>query len=445
MPTPTKAKEEKAPKQQVDIRCMFSPAKSSGAVKIENPNLAQAKCLAQPVQIATAKKSPPKKPPPHLVAEPALPAPATQAPPKAGALAVAPAVALPPTPSVTHAAGSADGAKPPKGDAPLPNEGPAMDEADCAGGGSNAMNVSADKGQYNKFAYRLKGAPQDVQAMWESLLKTKNQVAIDEFFVSILKHKKGCLPDNFLKSLKEINDVTETGDEGGWYPWKEIAEKEGHDALIEMVTAGTVTIRRNPRLPITSQIPYPLNQQVAYEQEKWSRKRQTIEGKRLEGELPQEEHEAFETQFASAKKATKISVADCRPGGSRDGQAPGQGQGTDPKGQPSERDKNTIAQLRKTHSLWDRAKREYQGLVSKSKGNPNTRGTAFEVALEAAINQGSQADSTLMGYETQYLGGRAFTDEDVSNLMALTNELVDLIKTSNKKATALRPWFKVDQ
>ena len=439
MSTPPKVEDGK---KQLSIHCLFKAARpppSPISAKLENPP--QRVCLAKAVEPPTAFKSPTPKPPPTRVAPVTAKAtaapPAKTGPPKTGLPAAK--VALPPPrpePSVSQNLRDAD---------PPTETVPHVEEADAAGGGGaepEPTPFSLDKGLYNKFNYRIRGAGPEIRAKWDELQKGKNPVEIGHFIDVIVSHKKGGLPEDFLHSYKSVEDETINGEEGGWYPWKEISEKEGHEALLEMVAAGTVVTRRNPRLPEFSQIVYPYNQQVAYSQEKWSKKRKTTEGDRLQGDYTDADDQAAFQAKLTAAKLTIPTTGGSRLGNNNDGNA--QGLGIHPNTQPSERDKLTIQQLRKTHSAWDRAKREYQGLVQKSKGCKNTNGCAFEVALQEAMVEGAEVDAKLMAYETQYLGGTPFTEDNVAKLKELSNELVEnIIKVNNKKAAALKICFKV--
>ena len=61
-----------------------------------------------------------------------------------------------------------------------------------------------------------------------------------------------------MAKLREINTENVEGTEGKWVPWSIAAQKEGgEDLLKEMVDAGTVVCRRNPKLPASSKIPWP--------------------------------------------------------------------------------------------------------------------------------------------------------------------------------------------
>ena len=84
------------------------------------------------------------------------------------------------------------------------------------------------------------------------------------------------MEENYVAKLKEIHTVNVEGSEGSWVPWNVAAEKEGgEDLLKEMVDAGTVTCRRNPKLPAASKIPWPQNQECQHVVETFSRKKCT--------------------------------------------------------------------------------------------------------------------------------------------------------------------------
>ena len=40
--------------------------------------------------------------------------------------------------------------------------------------------------------------------------------------------------------------------------------------------------------------------------------------------------------------------------------------------------------------------------------------------------------------------GEMFTNDDLSLAAATCTKMADIIKTGNKKAVALKPWFKID-
>ena len=81
----------------------------------------------------------------------------------------------------------------------------------------------------------------------------------------------------YVAKLKEIKTENVDGSEGSWVPWKVAAEKEGgEDLLKEMVEAGTVTCRRNPKLPASSKIPWPQNQECQHVVESWSKKKRKV-------------------------------------------------------------------------------------------------------------------------------------------------------------------------
>ena len=95
------------------------------------------------------------------------------------------------------------------------------------------------------------------------------------------------MEENYVAKLKAIHSENVEGSEGTWLPWSRAAEKEGgEDLLKEMVDAGTVTCRRNPKLPAASKIPWPQNQECQHVVESWSKKkgrwRLKAQGVRLE-------------------------------------------------------------------------------------------------------------------------------------------------------------------
>ena len=85
------------------------------------------------------------------------------------------------------------------------------------------------------------------------------------------------MDESYIAKLREIHTENVDGTEGSWVPWNVAAEKEGGEELLkEMVDAGTVLCRRNPKLPATSKIPWPLNQQIQHIVETFSNKKRKV-------------------------------------------------------------------------------------------------------------------------------------------------------------------------
>ena len=115
------------------------------------------------------------------------------------------------------------------------------------------------------------------------------------------------------------------------------------------------------------------------------------------------------------------------------------------KNEQTERDKTTVCNLRKANSMWDKTRRDYNALVLKSKAHENTIGCKFEKDLEVIIEEGTQLDVKIQNLESKYLRDEPFTNAEIIDGATWSQQLMDLMKNSgNKKAAALRPWFKVE-
>ena len=164
-------------------------------------------------------------------------------------------------------------------------------------------SISADKTLYNKINYRLRNEamPDVVGKRYQELRQNPdkaNQVEWEELLGHILGGKKGevdimnkynnyqqeikkKVDPSYVAKLREICTEDVEGEDGSWVPWNVAVEKEGgEDLLKEMVEAKTVICRRNPKLPASSKIPWPQNQQVQHVVESWSRKKRKVETER---------------------------------------------------------------------------------------------------------------------------------------------------------------------
>ena len=299
--------------------------------------------------------------------------------------------------------------------------------------------LSQDKARYNKFQYRYKTAPQEVKEAWSQLQKEKNPEEMQKFMEEVIQ-TKGKYTSSFLTRCKTTKFEEMEGEEGGWISWSKAAEEEGGcDILQEMLQAKTIEIRRNPKLPASSSIPFPRNQQVRFVKEVFCRKRKRGEETRREdADEDPETVESFAATYDHFMHNNTNSASSTSAGSNW---AP-PGPGKDVGGQ-AERDKTTVTNLRKAHSLWDRSTRDFEALVRKSGSHPNTTGCKFEKDLALIIKSGASLDSAVKGFEQTFLEGKSFSDEEIKKAADVSNNVLKLVKEGQKKAAALRPWFKL--
>ena len=126
---------------------------------------------------------------------------------------------------------------------------------------------------------------------------------------------------SYVAKLRENHTENVDGEDGSWVPWKVAVEKEGgEDLLKEMVEAGTVVCRRNPKLPATTKIPWPQNQEVQHIVETFSRKKIRMESECKEdgaGDLATF-NETFHTQAAQVTASTNPGTTNTNPPDSKD-------------------------------------------------------------------------------------------------------------------------------
>ena len=238
---------------------------------------------------------------------------------------------------------------------------------------------------------------------------------------------------------------------GGWFSWKVASEREGEEALLEMVRAGTVKARRHPNLPPNSAIEWPRNQQVKLSQEVFSSKRKTTDEDtttdttQMSDESQAEFMQKFKAQRADhAHKCADSTHETSSPrGGAAASSSRGGAAASSSGSSVREHVKVAIASVRKAHSMWDKARREFVGLVSKSEKHPNTKGSAFERDLATFIAEGGKLDTEMMELETHFLEAGDLSDHHVKEGARLSTALHSLIKEGQKRASALKPWFKV--
>ena len=246
--------------------------------------------------------------------------------------------------------------------------------------------LSEDKGFYNTFNYNLKKVHSDVQAAlkeyYKKLTEDKvgNAAEIKSLMECVIEAKGKELPPKLLSQMHKTIDEKETNEGGTWLPWKEAVAKYGEDILTEMVIAKTIDSRHNAMLPASTKIEWPRNLEVAALTESWNNKRKSID------ETSNEVAAGSSTDFAKkfdeyqnmGKKMrtnTGVNTAKRTPEDA--------GKTKVEKVEVSEQDKVAAANIRKAHSAWDRSRREFSALISKSSSHDNTKGCKFELDLQA--------------------------------------------------------------
>ena len=85
-----------------------------------------------------------------------------------------------------------------------------------------------DKSEYNKFMFRLRQAPTNLQEEWTSIREKENQETID-FAKDIMGMKRGVLPEEILQKYTRVERSTEDGTEGEWSTYKQAEETYDDD------------------------------------------------------------------------------------------------------------------------------------------------------------------------------------------------------------------------
>ncbi|CAK0830166.1 unnamed protein product, partial [Prorocentrum cordatum] len=316
-------------------------------------------------------------------------------------------------------------------------------------GGESGSWLYQDKATYNKFYYRAKAVP-EIKEMWENEIKTTMSEADQrEWVSSIISTKAGVPPDCVVQRRKELIQTQEEIKAGAWMTFHGAASKDGEVAVKEMLRFGALKSRPNSKLPPDAELKWPCTLEVARAVEKWSDATTAKKSERVDDHegWNQDEMEEFSkaTKRLSAKVKDATIAASSSGAATPGGAAPQANDGTGGQGAPppAERDKVCVTNAKKSHTLWDRTRREWHALCVRSKSCENTRGCKIESDLETLLKELDALDQDIMGVETKFLSATALTDDDITTTANNVQQLVDKIKIGNKKATALKPWFKL--
>jgi hypothetical protein len=308
---------------------------------------------------------------------------------------------------------------------------------------SVASKFSADKTRYNKFNYRLRSSSTAVKEYYKDLVKNKNQPDMDQFVEDLISMGQD-LPADYIARKRKIVDERELDSAVEWVPWRKQAEIEGHDELLEMVEAGTVESKRNPKLPADSKIEHPYNLLARATREVEHRRKKTVDENEMTAHeaISSDNHEAFVKEHATNAIQNRVGY-----GGSSSAGIPSDASSSSlapPCATVADgKVKVAVAGIRKAHSAWDRACRDFLALVQRSADHPNTTGCKFQGDLQKIADEGSLIDKALVELEANFLKHGTLSDDDIKKGADEASQVQKKIKEGNKKAAALKPWFKL--
>ena len=200
-----------------------------------------------------------------------------------------------------------------------------------------------------------------------------------------------------------------------------------------MVEAKSIDMRPHPRLLGCHGIPFPQNQQFYYEEETSAKRRKHSEKTRMDKEKALDAETAATIQstmnLAKSEPSTQSSVALPMPSRSP----------LPDSTEPLVKSK-ALATLRKTHSEWDRKKREFLSMVASSRRCDATCDSKFESLLQQQIDAGTLLDAELLSMELDHAQATPKPDAEIA---AKCTKLVDTMKTGQKYMSALKTLLKV--
>ena len=263
--------------------------------------------------------------------------------------------------------------------------------------------------------------------------------------------KAADVPLDFINECKTLTEEDEEGTDGAWVSWKVASEKEGgDDVLQEMVSAGTVRARKNPKLPKDSKIPYPRNMQIAFVQEVWSSRKRIKKTTSTNAKSDKNKNE-FDAEFARQNKAQgshPIQPIVGEDGGQQLSAQHAKPEDPDEKkkkaGERPARDKVTVAGVRKAHNSCDREMRLVMAVLSNSKKNRRTRESQIETEVAEWLDAAKNMDDGLVALEQQFLQGVDYSDEDIEASITKSKAVVDFLKLGKKKTDALKQLLALD-
>eukprot|EP00969_Alexandrium_andersonii_P351484 15435542-Alexandrium_andersonii.AAC.1 len=201
-------------------------------------------------------------------------------------------------------------------------------------------------------------------------------------------------------------------------------------------------MRRNKHLPQQSTLEWPKDQQFFYNTETESEKHHFSEKLSLKerSEVDRETAEMVDNLFDSGASSSLHLPPE-----------PALGAASTPKLPPEQeeklakKDQVAIVSVKKTHSEWDRKKREFTASLVASENCEHTRGTKFEAELKEVISLATACDENILQYEVRYktfAPGTHFSNKDIVEMAGQCKAIVEHIKSGQRYSTLLKSWMK---
>ena len=305
--------------------------------------------------------------------------------------------------------------------------------------------LSDDKKLYNKWMYRF-NLSESIRAEWANL-KTRP----DDEQRAYVEKVCGLKPAQAaaVKVSEKIADITDEGIEGQWVTYAFACGRDGSAVIDEYLRARTMVAKRNPKLPMDTELKYPADQIVAYTTETWQQKKRTETSRAREHEDEDPDAaQAFEQSSAAAAMAFAARASGCMqahaPVSGQAGEPPQQQQ--QPKNCPGPRDvdKAVVKNLKQAHANWSRTIVDWQAVLSKSSIHPNTQGCKIEKDLADLLQNMKAIDCDIVQLDQQFQVSdtKQFTEADIKRGGVICQDLSDGLKVGGKKVAALKSWWR---
>ena len=237
------------------------------------------------------------------------------------------------------------------------------------------------KSDSNKLQYKVRTAPQRVKDAWARIKKGGTSQAKSDFARDLMTCARGDYAGMEVYSQTTVESEDKERKHEAWMAWPAFVKQEGLKQALAMVEHKTVTTRDHPKLVGTG-IEFPDNQQVFMET--ISRETSTTSRDKFHRSGPKATVDADEARsMLSGLPSSSMAAPRAAPAAS--GPVAHQPNVDDDARQAREaREKDVqsaLVSIRKTHSEWDRKRREYSATLAKSARCVATHGNHFETEL----------------------------------------------------------------
>ena len=295
-------------------------------------------------------------------------------------------------------------------------------------------------------------APDSIKEKWQKM-RSGCPLADRERFTELMSLvKKGDYSEVEAFTTTALFKTEQKKHKGGWVSWQKAVGEEGDAKLRSMVLANTIPHMVDPRVLPDSNVEWPHNLLIYIDEKKDIRIEGQTDTTTFAGSSVSVDADMIPAPVRADKRgheapgtaATHSGIpASAQQAQQQSAQAPVADVKKNAAPQKSKQVVEALAHIATIHGSWDRKKREFDQQVAKAGMCEDTKDSKILTDMRQLLKDGESFDIKILSMEVRFqnddYGEEAAA---IADYKADSEGLVGVIKSANKKITALKAMLK---